>query len=78
VTKAIFVLHSWLRQNSANSLISQTEWPISECGKEENHIGQLATTSCEHNRINVKRLFYLQHKPQKFARAVRNRYAEHF
>jgi hypothetical protein len=47
-------------------------------GEGGNHIGQLATTSCEHSRINGKRRFYLQHKPQKFARAVRNRYAEHF
>ena len=39
---------------------------------------QLVTTSCGHNRRNDKFLFYYSFKHIKAARAVRNRYAEHF
>ena len=47
-------------------------------GRRRKHIWQLATTSFRHSRTNGKFRPYMQHKPQKAARAELNRYAEHF
>ena len=59
VTKASFILNKYLWQNSAAGFPFNIDGIANtEVWEEENHIWQLATSSCGHSRRDEKLRFY--------------------